>query len=47
MVGYGKLKLGVVVSLVVESSSVLVREPPPPMRSIPAGLCQDTWPAQK
>ena len=31
------------VSVVVESSSVLVEDPSPPMRSIPAGLCQDTW----
>ena len=36
---YGKLKPGVVVSVVVESSSVVV---PGPMISIPAGLCQDT-----
>ena len=42
MVSYGKLKLDVVVSVVVESSSVVVPELPPPMRSIPAGLCQDT-----
>ena len=40
----GKLKAGVVVSLVVESSSVVVMESlsQPPMRSVPAGLCQDT-----
>ena len=31
------------VSVVLESSSVVV-EPSPPMRSIPAGLCQDTGP---
>ena len=47
LVSYSKLKLGVVVSVVVESSSVvvllLVLEFWPPMRSIPAGLCQDTW----
>ena len=46
MVSYGKLKLGVVVSVVVESSSddcTALVLPPPPMRSIPAGLCQDTW----
>ena len=50
MVSYGKLKEEVVVLLVVESSSVVVGEsglllpmPAPPMRSIPAGLCQDTW----
>ena len=41
---YGKLKLDVVVSVVVESSSVVVPRYSPPMRSIPAGLCQDTWP---
>ena len=44
MVGYGKLKLDVVVSVVVESSSVVVLQPP--MRSVPAGLCQDTWPSR-
>ena len=44
MVLYGKIKLDVVVSEVVESSSVLVLKKSPPMRSIPAGLCQDTWP---
>ena len=39
VVRYGKLKLVVVVLVVVESSSVVV---PGPMRSVPAGLCQDT-----
>ena len=39
-ISYGKLKGVVVVSLVLESSSVLVpeTEPPPPMISIPAGF---------
>ena len=46
MVSYGKLKPGVVVSVVLVRNSdvcqVLKLELPPPMRSIPAGLCQDT-----
>ena len=46
MVSYGKLKPGVVVSVVLVRSSdvcrVLKLELPPPMRSVPAGLCQDT-----
>ena len=41
---YGKLNPGVVLLEVVESSSVLVPvESQPPMRRVPAGLCQDTW----
>ena len=33
-------------SEVVESNSVLVLDQPPPMRSIPAGDCQDTCQAR-
>ena len=42
LVKCGKLKPWVVVLVVLESNSVVVLDIIPPMRSIPAGLCQDT-----